>query len=110
MRSELIGEIFSVESEADRLISQARQEARDIILSTEQACEQLLQREVAQARAEREKAIAQAQEEARTRVEEEKARLERSDAQDRLLDGRAEEIADAMVRLLCATKVGETRT
>ena len=109
MRSELISEIFSVESEAERLVSEAREQARSIILKEQQAGEHLLQEATSRARAERELAIEEAQAASSARIEQAKALLDRSDDGDNDLHERAECIAEEMVKILCATRLGDTR-
>lgn len=109
MRSELIGEIFSVEEEAERLISGAREKGRSLLIERQQSKEQELHEAVRTARAEREATIASEQKAASARIEAARKSLAESESEDQQIQECAAMIADRMVNVLCMTRLGDSR-
>lgn len=107
MRSELIGEIFSVETEAERLVSEARQQGRSMVSASQQEGEKQLQKAIEQARAERDKAIAAAQKASAEHLQALKDRLSKESVEDSALAACADRIASSMVDILCMTQLGD---
>ena len=107
MRSELIHEIFSVESEAENLVSEARQQGRTLVATAQQEGENRLRKATEQARQTREMTVEQAQIHADQCVQSEKETLIQSGEDTLDLQKCAEQIAQDMVTLLCTSSVGE---
>ena len=105
MRSELINEIFSVESEAEKIVAQAQQKGRQIVADAQAEGEKQLRVHLDQARAEREKLIEQAQQESQERIAAVAETLADSESDTDELQICSERIADEMVAVLCKTSL-----
>ena len=110
MRSELINEIFSVETEAEKIVSQAQQKGRQIVADAQAEGEKQLRVTLEQARAEREQMIEQAQQESQQRLAAVTETLADSDSDTDELQTCAERIADEMVAVLCKTSLGDLQS
>lgn len=107
MRSELIGEIFSVEAEAERLVSEAQKQARSILLESQEAGQRSLQAATEQSRAQREARLASAQEASAANIRAVKERIEVQESEDDEIVACAHHIAEQMVELLIKTDLGD---
>lgn len=107
MRSELINEIFSVESEAEKIVSEAQLKGRELVSEAQKRGEEALREAVEKARTDRDTAIRHAQQKAEERIAAQREALELSDVDNKDLITRADTIADSMVKVLCRTTLGD---
>ena len=109
MRSELINEIFTVKSEAEHIVSEAKKQAQATVVQAQQDGDLRLKDALEQARAERESTVAQAEKASQQRIEAVRQDLAQSEQESSELHACAEQIADQMVKLLCGSTVGEVQ-
>lgn len=109
MRSELINEIFAVESEAETIVSEARKQAQAMVAQAQHDGDERLKVALDQAREEREATVATAEKASQQRIETIRQDLAQSEQENKELHTCAERIAQQMVTLLCSSTVGETQ-
>jgi len=107
MRSELINDIFSVESEAERIVSEARQKARDMTDDAQRAGQESVRAAVEEAREERSRIVSEAQKNSVDRIAAFQAEMDRNDPSDEEIDACADAIAERMVEILCRSQLEE---
>lgn len=105
MRSELINEIFSVESEAERVIQEAQEQGRNRVIEAQREGEQRLKEAVQKARADKEAAIASAQQESDRRIASVHSALKQAESDDQEYIDCADQIAQRMVAILCRSSL-----
>ena len=109
MRSELINDIFSVETEAERIVEQARQQARERVSRSHEEGAARVRLAAQEARESRFQAITEAQQASANRIAEFQESLlpnERDPHHDEAL---ADTISNAIVDFLCLSQVSELR-
>ena len=109
MRSELINEIFSVEAEAESLVSKARQEGRSLVATAQQEGESRLKEAEKQARKAGELELERAQAEADRHIESIRESLIHSGEDTEDLQECAQRIAEELVTRLCGSSVGDLK-
>lgn len=107
MRSELINEIFSVETEAERIVNEAKVKGRDLISQAQEEGEKALHVAGEQARAERDEVITKAQQGSKVRIAQAEKELETTGSEKIDFESCVDSIAKKFVDLLCSTKLGE---
>jgi|SRR5690554_5650582 len=108
MRSELIDEIFTVESEAEKIVKEAQVEGRARVAEAQKTGENRLKSAIEQARRERDAAITEAQQQSDRRIAAVREALVESDRDNQEFIACAEQIANRMVTILCRSSVGES--
>lgn len=107
MRSELINEIFSVETEAEKIVHEAQVKGRALVSQAQKEGEKALQEATEKAHAQRDEAITKGQNESKLRIAKAEKTLQETEAQKIDLEACADSIAKKLVDLLCSTKMGE---
>ncbi len=107
MRSELINEIFSVETEAEQIVHDAQVKGRELVSRAQREGTKALHEATEKAYEQRDATIAKAQEKSEARIIEAEKNLWETEAQKVDLDACADSIAKKLVDLLCSTKIGE---
>lgn len=107
MRSELISEIFSVEEQAEKIVSDAQKKAHSLIIAAQQKGEQHLSEAVEKERAKRDTKIQKRQQESRDTIDKVKKEIELKESEDSELVSCAHDIALDVVKLLSTTKIGD---
>lgn len=108
MRSELINEIFSIEAEAEKIVTEAQQNGRKLVSDAQSEGEKRLRLAIEEARKQREVTVAGAQTETERHIASERVTLESSEADNLDLQACADAIADRMVEVLCKTPFGDS--
>jgi F0F1-type ATP synthase membrane subunit b/b' len=107
MRSELINEIFSVEAEAEKIVTEAQQKGRTLVAEAQKRGELRLQKAIDQARSEKDSKIAQGQQESENRIQSVLQSLNQKTEEEHDVQACAERLADQMVHVLCTSSLGE---
>lgn len=107
MRSELINEIFSVEAEAEKIVTEAQQNGRLLVSRIQEEGEKNIRLAMETARQEREAAIEAAQKASAERIQAAKNAMEQSDSDNLDIKECARTIAESLVDILCRTHLGE---
>jgi hypothetical protein len=107
MRSELINEIFSVEAEAEKIVTEAQQNGRLLISRIQEEGEKEVRLAMERARQEREASIEVAQKASAERIQAAKNSIEQSDSDNLDINECARSIAESLVDILCKTQLGE---
>lgn len=107
MRSELINEIFSVEAEAEKIVTEAQQNGRLLISRIQEEGEKEVRLAMEKVRQEREAAVDAAQKASAERIQAAKNSIEQSDSDNLEINECARSIAESLVDILCRTQLGE---
>lgn|SRR5690554_4893841 len=107
MRSELIGEIFTIETQAEKIVLEAEKKREALLVEAQNRGEQQLTDAIQKERKKRETLVQEAQDKAQMSVEELKERLAKEETEDRAITECAQKIARNVVSLIEATSIKE---
>ena len=107
MRSELINDIFSVETKAERIVAEARREARERVSHSHEEGTTRVRLAAQEARENRFQAIKEAQQASVNRIAEFQESLLPKDRDPHHDETLADAISEAIVDFLCLSKLSE---
>lgn len=107
MRSELINEIFSIETKAEKIAHEAQIKGRGLVSQAQKEGEEALQKATEKVHAQRDVTITKAQDASEARIAKAEKALQETEAQKIDLASCADLIAKKLVTHLSSTKLGE---